>query len=403
MRIVYTSPFLPYPPIDGARSVNWNQVKGLAERGHGLELVVPIRRPEDPANVPHLEQVAAVRAVPVPVRGLWREAVGALARGQSLRVRRHGFAEVSAAMARALETHADLVFLDTVFTAYLLPVVRRVAPAVPVVLHELNVESQVFRRFAANDGRPLLRLGARWEGPRVEEAEQRAWKNADRVLTLSEDDAKEIARRCPGAHVSACAPGIVTYPGEAIPPPADDASVLFLATYRYPPNVDAARWLARSIWPRVRALRPDAVLTIAGQDPAGHTRSLADGRLGIRVLGFVEDAAATVRAAAVVVAPLRVGGGVRLKILEALANERPLVSTALGAEGLPIESGVHASIADGEEAFTGEVARLLGDRAAARCLAAAGRALVEQSFSWTAAIDRLEGILEHVAAQRRSP
>jgi glycosyltransferase involved in cell wall biosynthesis len=402
MRIVYASPFFPYPPIDGARSVNWNQVKGLAARGHRLELVLPIRRPEDPTNVPHLEQVAAVRAVPVPVRGLWREAAGALARGQSLRIRRHSFAEVSQAMAGALATRADVVFLDTVFTSYLLPAVRRVAPDVPVVLHELNVESQLFRRFVANDSRWHLRLGAWWEAPRVERAELDAWEAVDRVITLSEDDAREIERRCPRARVSACAPGTPTYPGEHIPPPASDTSVLFLATYRYPPNVDAARWLARSIWPRVRALRPDATLTIAGQDPAGHTGGLADERLGIRVLGFVEDAAETVRAAAVVVAPLRVGGGVRIKILEALANERPLVSTTLGGEGLPIESGVHASLVDGEEAFAGEVARLLGDRAGARRLAAAGRALVEQRFSWTAAVDRLERILQDVVARHGS-
>jgi glycosyltransferase involved in cell wall biosynthesis len=322
-------------------------------------------------------------------------------RGESLRVRRHSFAQVSEAVAGALATRADLVFLDTVFTSYLLPAVRRVAPRVPVVLQELNVESQLFRRFVANDARLHLRLGARWEAPRVERVERVAWEAVDRVIALSEDDAREIGRRCPRARVRACAPGIPTYAGEHIPPPVNDASVLYLATYRYPPNVDAARWLARSIWPRVRTLRPDAVLAIAGQDPSGHTRSLADERLGIRVLGFVEDAPATVRGAALVVAPLRVGGGVRIKILEALANERPLVSTTLGAEGLPIESGVHASIVDGEEAFAGEIARLLGDRAAARRLAAAGRALVEQRFSWTAAIDRLERVLEDVVAQRR--
>jgi len=140
----------------------------------------------------------------------------------------------------------------------------------------------------------------------------------------------------------------------------------------------------------------------AGADPAGRITELADAAQGIETPGFVPDAVATVRSAALVVAPLHVGGGVRLKILEALANERPLVTTTLGAEGLPLVNGRHASVVDDAVSFAREIARLLEDRDDAICLAREGRALVEERFSWRTAIERLERILQEVITERRA-
>jgi glycosyltransferase involved in cell wall biosynthesis len=103
------------------------------------------------------------------------------------------------------------------------------------------------------------------------------------------------------------------------------------------------------------------------------------------------------------VVPLRVGGGVRIKILEALANERPLVTTSLGAEGLGLTPGTHALFADDEDAFAAAVVRLLEHEDEARRVALAGRGLVEERYAWPRILDRLETLLKDVAAEGRRP
>jgi glycosyltransferase involved in cell wall biosynthesis len=178
--------------------------------------------------------------------------------------------------------------------------------------------------------------------------------------------------------------------------------VLFFGAYHWPPNVDAAEWMARRIWPRVRERAPDARLLLAGLDPKRRVAPLASAAHGIEATGFVNDAIAATRAAAVCVVPLRMGGGVRLKILEALANERPVVSTTLGAEGLGLSPDLHALFADDEASFSAAVIRLLANESEAARLAREGRRTVEERFAWPRVLDRLEAVLAEVGATRRS-
>ncbi|NNE44782.1 MAG: glycosyltransferase [Gemmatimonadetes bacterium] len=406
MRILHTSPFLPYPPEDGGRLIAWNQIRGLAARGHMLDLVVPLRRPEDPGNVAVLEKIGRVHTVDIPARADALTAVSALGHNRSLRIERHALSDVSAAMERALageDANApDLVFLDSLFTAYLAPVVRRVRPRTPCVLLQHNVESQVFDRLVERSDQGTLKLLRGWEAPRIRRAEREAAVAVDRVLTLSAEDARTMEALAPGCRTAVCGPGIPTYPGETIPPPAAGDTVLFLGSYRWPPNVDGARWLASEIWPLVRARRPEARLVLAGADPQGVIAPLADTALGIETPGFVEDAVATVRSAAVCVVPLRAGGGIRLKILEALANERALVTTTVGGEGLGLVPERHAAFADEPAAFADAVVSALEHPEGSAAMARGGRRHVEAEFSWDAAIARLESILEGVRAEGRA-
>ncbi len=407
MKILYATPFVPYPPNEGALLVSYSLVRGLAERGHALTLLVAARRAGDEAN---LAALAASLAPALRVRGVAsgrkppaRFAAEALARGLSLRIERHRLPAVAAELERTLREDAepDVVFLDTVFTAYLLPLVRRLAPRTPAVLLELNVESQVFRRFAASRKSLAWRALSAVELPRIEAAERAAHAAADRVLTLSEEDARTIRAGTPGAATFVLGAGIPTYEGASIAPPPDPKLVLFLASYRWPPNADAAAWLARAIWPLVRGRDAGARLVLAGRDPNGSAARWASAPLGIEAAGFVEDAVKVTRGAALCVAPILAGGGVRIKILEALANERPVVTTALGAEGLGLIPGTHALFADDAESFAAAIGRLLRSPEEARRLAAAGRRFVEARFAWPRVIDRLEALLGEVAAARR--
>lgn len=398
MRILWTGTFLPYPPVDGGRLVAYHQLEGLARRGHELTIVVPLRRPDDAANVAALERFATVDAFATRARTPAATAVTALVRGESLRVERHRLPEAPAAIRAALAEPPDVVFVDNLFTAHVVPTVRAAAPHVPVVLLEHNCESRVFARLA-DEAFPWRLLGS-WESPRIEAAERRALGAVDRVLTLSEPDRDVLQALLPGARIEVCGSGTPLPPRERLDAGRPGGNVvLFLATYLYPPNVDAARWLAGSIWPRVRERVPGARLVLAGNDPDGKVAALADPALRIEAPGFVPDATDATLAARVAVAPLRAGSGVRLKILEALAHERPLVATTVGAEGLDLVPGEHLLVADDGPAFADAIVRLLESPDEAGRLAAAGRARVAERYSWDAACDRLERILARVVAR----
>jgi glycosyltransferase involved in cell wall biosynthesis len=138
---------------------------------------------------------------------------------------------------------------------------------------------------------------------------------------------------------------------------------------------------------------PEAELALAGESPTREIRALAESGEAVRLLGHVPDAASIVRSSAVSLVPIRVGSGVRLKILEAFANERPVVSTSIGCEGLPVRHGEHLLVADTAESFANATVSILTDPGLASAMAKRGRALVEELLGWERVIESAERIL----------
>jgi glycosyltransferase involved in cell wall biosynthesis len=364
-------------------------------------MVFPLRRPGDEDGIPVLSDFGKVRTVRVSAKSPAQFAVEAMATGTSLRVARHRFPAVEREVAAVLrEKSSDVVYLDSFFTTYLLPHIRRSAPKTPAVLLTHNLESQVMRRLVDQRPNGMLRLVSLAEIPLLERNERQVHERLDKVMTFSDLDAEAIRATAPRARTVVLGPGIATYPGESIPRPAE-RNVLFLGAYQWPPNLDAAEWMAREIWPRVRERTPGARLILAGHDPTGTVKLLASERAGIAVPGFVDDATKMTRSAWVCIAPLRIAGGVRLKIIEALANERPVVTTTIGAEGLGLQPGEHAHFADDAASFADAVASLLQDETKAVRSAQLGRKYVEDTFSWPRVIERLEAILESAVREGR--
>jgi glycosyltransferase involved in cell wall biosynthesis len=164
------------------------------------------------------------------------------------------------------------------------------------------------------------------------------------------------------------------------------------------PNVDAALWFVREILPRIRATRPEVQFVIVGQKPVERLLRL-NGQNGVVVTGAVEDVRPFIAGAAVYVAPLRMGGGTRFKLLEAMALARPIVSTTLGAEGFAVASGRELLLADSPADFAAAVLSLLADPARAATLGQAGRAFVQTRYDWSAIIPKLEAVYEERRTQ----
>jgi glycosyltransferase involved in cell wall biosynthesis len=163
------------------------------------------------------------------------------------------------------------------------------------------------------------------------------------------------------------------------------------------PNEDAMLYLCRDVLPLIRAEEPATTVTIVGRAPTPAVKALADDHANVRVTGRVDDVRPYVDAASVYIVPLRIGGGTRLKIFEAMAMGKAVVSTTVGAEGLPVVDGTHVVIADQPQAFAGAVVALMRDPVRRAALESAARALVRERYDWSAVAGDLESALERFA------
>jgi glycosyltransferase involved in cell wall biosynthesis len=275
------------------------------------------------------------------------------------------------------EGRIDLCVADFLFAAGNLPLHRRV----PTVLFEHNVEYLIWKRLC-----DLERVGWRralleieWRKLRAREAA--ACRRFDVTIAVSQDDRDRLAALAPGANITWIPTGVDTdyfSPDSAAERPAH---IVFSGSMDWHPNEDAVRYFMADILPLIRADVPNAGFTIVGRNPSAALREAA-AAAGAEVTGTLDDIRPAVAEAALCVVPLRAGSGTRLKIFEALAMGKAVVSTTVGAEGLAIESGRHYVAADGAEHFARAVIDLLQNPWQRRKIGAAGRQLVESRYSW---------------------
>lgn len=263
------------------------------------------------------------------------------------------------------------------------------------ILDQFNAEYVLQRRAALTDLRQVRRLHAglyslaQWQ--KLARYETQVCSSVDRVVVVSAEDRRALMQLSPAIDAAVVPNGVDTdffAPGNQDP---QGDCLLFTGTMDFRPNIDAVRWFVEEVLPLVRRRRP-AYLRVVGRNPAAAVRSLA--RPGIvEVVGEVEDVRDSFRQAAVYVVPMRIGGGVRLKLLEAFSMALPVVSTSMGAEGVEgLRDSEHCLLADTPAAFAGAIIQLLEDRELARRLGAAARELACSRYDWRAIVPKLEMI-----------
>jgi sugar transferase (PEP-CTERM/EpsH1 system associated) len=293
---------------------------------------------------------------------------------------------------------------DAVVCDFLPPLVNmpRQLPC-PAILFTHNVEAEIWRRHAETATNPVARqlLGQQWR--RMLRFERDALGHFDLVLAVSEADRGTFERLYPGAlraPVHVVQTGVDTqYFSPLSATPARRAHLVFTGSMDWLPNEDGMLFFVRDILPLVRQAEPGATLSIIGRAPTPAVRKLAE-QHGIEVTGSVDDVRPHVAAGSVYVVPLRIGGGTRLKIFEALAMGKAVVSTSVGAEGLAVTPGRDVAIADRPGEFARTVVALLRDPAKRLALGTAGRLLVQRRYSWEQVSREFDSYCESVARVR---
>src|SRR5438445_238766 len=298
-------------------------------------------------------------------------------------VARYRSREMRDAIPRAVrDRRVDLVVCDFLVPAVNVPV----ALGVPSVLFQHNVEAALWARHAQVARSFAMRayMGEQWR--RMRAFEQRECRRFDHVIAVSEVDRDTFRNEYGVTRVSAIPTGVdVDFFRPSSTAAIASTEIVFVGSMDWMPNADAVVWFVTDILPLVRRQVSDVSLTIVGRDPTPAVRELAGRVPGVTVTGTVPDVRPYLERGAVVVVPLRVGGGTRLKIFEAMAMEKGIVSTRIGAEGLPIRDGDELLLADNPPAFAAAVISLLQDRAMARPLGQAAAARGRQDYGRAAA------------------
>ncbi len=313
--------------------------------------------------------------VDAPIRNPAAAALTVLLRRVPWQVAAQRWGVVRRALRAWSSTEYDLVWFGALDHAVSLaaPARRRIT-----VVDADDVETAKLAGFLAlpvrSVGQWFERLQRRVELPLWARVQRRVGAHADRVVVCSELDRRRFA----GPRVDVV-PNAYPDPGPPVPRPEGSAVVVLVANFRYEPNVDAARYAVTAILPRLRELVPEVRLRLVGRGGRERLARLSD-LPGVELIGAVPDVAEELAGAHVSIAPIRYGGGTRIKILEAFAHGVPVVSTSLGCEGLLVTDGVHLRVADDAEAFAAACARLIGDPGHAADLARAGRELYDGHY-----------------------
>lgn len=410
MKLLFLTPYLPHPLAGhGAGEYLYHLLEHLADR-HEVTLVsfcddrelslapdlarLPIRCHTVPRTKGRQGSAGRTMALAV-VRLL--QLVRSILRWEPYYVSKFMDRRMVRLVARlTAEESFDIVQVEFTFMASYLPAVR----SGKTVLQEIDVSVRPAYRRMKNARSGLERAVAWVEWCRWTRYESRAVRSFDHVLTVTDQDRMLLGRLTNEKHISYFAHAFDIPAKSARGGAREPKSILFLGSYAHFPNRDSALWLCEEIFPLVRKRYPDATLYLAGPHPPEELRAAARKTPGIRVLGFVEDLDEYLLRCAVFVAPLRYGGGIKNKVLYAMARGLPVVATHIGVEGIDGLETDPALLASTPERLAEQVGRLFDEPDLAASLGAKGVELIRTHYSWDRSIRGLEAIYDEVRGAR---
>lgn len=389
MRILYVTQIVPYPPHGGVLQRGFNLLRELG-RHHEVHLLAFHHLDELPLGEPYETSLrelgqfcARVEYFPLWVkRSKLHKTLGLLGAAFSSKpysVLTHQSRPMADRVRELCSgpNRPDIVHLDTIALAPL----ARECGTVPTVLAHHNVESQLMARRAEVQEGVLARAYIRQQAERLARYELDQCGRFALNIMVSRSDAEILSRACPGIRTAVIPNGVDTNyftprPGSETP------AVIYTGGMQMFANRDAVEWFLEAIWPKLKAAVPGVRFLAVGQRPSAKVLAASQADSAIEAPGFVPDVRPWVARAAVYIVPLRVGGGTRLKMVDAMAQGKAIVATTIGAEGIEGEHGRHFLLEDTPDDFAGAVIRLLENAEVRKELGRAARERAEAVYAW---------------------
>lgn len=403
MRILYVTQIVPYPPHGGVLQRGFNLLRELGKR-HEVHLLAF----HHPDELPHGEPVehskrelgTFCRGVEyfdlAPKKSPLHMATGlafAAFHRQPFSVLAHRSAKLGSRIAELCRaSRFDLVHLDTIALA---PYAAACGGA-PLVLAHHNIESQLMERRAEREQGSLRQLYVRKQAARLRRLEAEVSGQFAVNITVSQADAELLEKICPGARTAVIPNGVDTdyfHPRRGNETP----TLVFTGGMGMFANRDAVHWFIDSIWPLVKAKVPNARFLAIGKKASQYALESAQRDPSIEVPGFVPDVRPFVERSAIYVVPMRVGGGTRLKVVDAMAQGKAIVSTSLGVEGIDGRDGEHFVVADDAATFAEKIVHLLNAPDERLRLGTAARLRAEEAYCWKSLGRQLDTVYTQVA------
>jgi glycosyltransferase involved in cell wall biosynthesis len=382
---------MPYPPDDGGRIESFYTTKHLAARGHEITLLAFNKYGADPSS---MRQWCELHSFPFYGRNSLANAVRGAVEGAPINYVKYRDRRMLERCMQLLRSRSyDVVVVD--FSAmgwYVFQIRKHVN--IPIITRWHNVDTLIWKRWVQKQVNPVKRMLGWLQYEYVKRFEQRLASASDICLTMGARDTELLQELAPDAHVRFLPAGVDTEHYAPVGDGQEPASILLLASdYGWHPNRDAAEWLYEEIMPRVWAALPAAKLYMTGKNAPSQWQTWGvSGR--VVLTGFVPDERAVIARASVLVVPMRLGGGIKLKVLTAFAAGRAVVTTSAGAEGVPgLTNGEQLLIRDTPEQFADGVVEVIKNEELRRRLEAHGRAFVCQHYDWRGLASTWEEVL----------
>lgn len=394
----------PTPTTSGQRMRTRCLLEAIKQEGHALSLISFA----DPADLQHPQtELAGLcddwQLVPSPSGGMaggeyLRRILGIFS-SEPYGARRVRSAPMRDAIQAALSKQKfDFVICPDIYMLASLPENLDI----PVLMNKDDLTFVIVKQFADSDPNPLKRLYAEIEYKKIFKLETEACANSAAVLVCSKADEDGLLRHCPTARTFVV-PNVIDVDRYQSSAGDDKRTVIFVGAMDWLPNKDGVTYFAEQILPLLRRRVPNARFLVAGRNPSEEFKAKFAGIPEMEFTGTLPDMRTAIASAAVCVVPLRIGSGTRLKILEAAAMGKAIVSTTLGAEGLEFQDGVEIALADDPERFAAAVADLLNDQNRRSAMGAAARRVVEERYSMKVLRESIRTAFNWVSERSRKP
>jgi glycosyltransferase involved in cell wall biosynthesis len=377
MKILQIAPRIPYPPTDGGKIVTYNTIKYLALRGHDITLIC---FDDKEKKIPELEKYCKLISIEKDTKNNFLGYIFNIFSNIPYTISKYLSNNIKKDILDLLKKNKfDIIVLNQLHTAYYGFFIKEEFN-LPVVLREQNVETIIMKRFYKNNKNLFIKFYAYLQYKKLYKYESKICEIFDRCIMITKNDEKIMKEINPYVNTSVISAGVDTSYFYPINIREEGYSLISVASMDWLPNIEAIEWFCKKILPLIKNEIPRVKLYVVGINPPNAIKKL--GGNNVIVTGFVEDVREYIAKCQIFIVPLKTGSGMRIKILNALAMEKAIVSTSIGCEGIEVTNGKNIYIADDKKEFAKKVIFLLNNKNERDRRGKEGLKLVKEKYQW---------------------